>query len=221
MHRPARAVGVLTLLHQPQPVTGEMEEELLHARKEAWQRADVLQLLGAHLRLHLLIGILLFWWRIEPKALGAFPFELELQPPHILLWIECLATASGEEFGIGLVALLLGLQRLVVEPRHHLAAAKLDAGRSAALEVERALDPSWTDEAAQLLREIAQRWRIATLPVDVDVRARDLGGAEGDGILRGDDLVSVEMRTAPRPALPHRRLPRLRDGYAAHGSASR
>ena len=81
-----------------------MEKEFLHAGKVPWQCPNMLQLFGAQLRFYFLIGILFLWWRIEPKALGAFAFELELQPPHLSLRVEDVSTARSEKFGIGLVA---------------------------------------------------------------------------------------------------------------------
>ncbi len=48
--------------------------------------------------------------------------------------------------------------------------AKGIAGGTTALEVERAFGLARTDEAAQLLRDIAQTWRIAALVVDVHIR---------------------------------------------------
>src|SRR5262249_33283571 len=119
------------------------------------------------------------------------------QPPHVLLWIKGIAAAGGEECRIRFVTLLFGLQRFVVEPRYHLAASELDASRCAALEVKRALDAPWTDEAAQFVGEIAQSRYIAALPVDVDVGARDLRCSKRDHLLGCNDLVGVEMGLHP------------------------
>ena len=84
-----------------------MEEELLHTGEEAGECPNVLEFLGAHLRLDLRVRIFLLWGGIEPKALGAFPFELELQSPYILLGIERVTTASSEQLSIRLVAFSL------------------------------------------------------------------------------------------------------------------
>jgi hypothetical protein len=131
----------------------------------------MLEFFSAHLRLHLFIGIFLVRWRIEAKALGSFAFEFKLQPLHISFGIKCFPTASGEELGVRLVSVLLRLKCLVVKPRHHLTPSELDAGRSSSLEVERAFDATWTDEAPQLFREAVQRWCIPPLPVNMDIRA--------------------------------------------------
>ena len=54
----------------------------------------MLQLRSAHLHLYFFIGIIFLWRGVEPKAFSAFPFEFELQPPHVLLWLVCLTTAA-------------------------------------------------------------------------------------------------------------------------------
>jgi len=105
--------------------------------------------------------VILFGWRIEPKALCPLTLELELQPPHILIRIKRLATGGSQKFGIPLVAFLLRLQRLVGEARHHLTPPELDTRRCTALEVERAFEGSGPDKAAKILREVGERWRIA------------------------------------------------------------
>jgi hypothetical protein len=98
-----------------------------------------------------------------------------------------------------LLALLSGLMGLVVEPRHHLTAPKLDPRGSPTLEGQCAFDPSrsvpgwsWSDEAAQLLGEMAQWWRIP-LPSDVNICPCDLRRAAGDRVLGKSELVSTKM----------------------------
>jgi hypothetical protein len=40
MGRPAETIGGAIVLHEAQPVTGEVQEKLLHAGKEAWEGAS-------------------------------------------------------------------------------------------------------------------------------------------------------------------------------------
>ncbi len=47
MHRPAGAIGILAPLNEAQPVSSQMQEEILHTGEEAWQCADKPQFIVA------------------------------------------------------------------------------------------------------------------------------------------------------------------------------
>jgi hypothetical protein len=146
IHRPPRPVGLLIWNHQPEPVLGQMLPQCRLMSEKAGQAPNVLQIFGRELGIDDGVIIACIGLRIQLEPLNSLPPQLELKPPHILLGIECVRIAFGEERKVGIVELLFCLVTLVVDTGQYRARALVSLRRYkeglAAAEQSLALNPS-------------------------------------------------------------------------------
>jgi hypothetical protein len=139
---------------QPQPVIGEMLKDRVQMGEELGECSHRGQLLCGELRLNIGVGILrVRLWR-EFQTGYRLAMQLELQPPHVHLWVIRNATGSSallQQHAIALVMAFLALSGLVVEARHQrFATAKAIAEAGIAFVEGMPQRAPWADEATLL-----------------------------------------------------------------------
>ena len=101
--------------------------------EEARQGADVLQLFGRELRIDDGILISSICLSIQLESFDTFPAELELESPDILVGVERVRVAFGDESKIAIIQLLPRLVALIVDADEDRSGAKDKAGEGGAI----------------------------------------------------------------------------------------